>query len=67
MAMGGAVDILATEDPDAVQAEQEEMQVYEKHNNLLHGSRRHRYTHTHTHSYTHRYTHSYAGTHTSHA
>ncbi|XP_062324281.1 DNA replication licensing factor MCM3 [Osmerus eperlanus] len=42
MAMGGAVDILATDDPDAVQAEQEEMQVYEKHNNLLHGSRRHR-------------------------
>ncbi|XP_056150532.1 DNA replication licensing factor MCM3 [Lampris incognitus] len=42
LALGGTVDILATEDPDAVQEEQEELQVYEKHNNLLHGSRRRR-------------------------
>ncbi|XP_036405859.1 DNA replication licensing factor MCM3 [Megalops cyprinoides] len=42
MAMGGTVDILATEDPDAAQAEQEELQVYEKHNALLHGSRKRR-------------------------
>lgn len=42
MAFGGTVDVLATEDPDAVQDEQEELQVYEKHNNLLHGTRRRR-------------------------
>ncbi|KAM4632810.1 DNA replication licensing factor MCM3 [Polymixia lowei] len=42
LALGGSVDILATEDPDAAQEEQEEMQMYEKHNNLLHGSRRRR-------------------------
>ncbi|XP_012993934.1 DNA replication licensing factor MCM3 [Esox lucius] len=42
MAFGGSVDILATEDPDAAQDEQEELQVYEKHNNLLHGSKRRR-------------------------
>uniref|UniRef100_A0A4W5MQ81 DNA replication licensing factor MCM3 n=1 Tax=Hucho hucho TaxID=62062 RepID=A0A4W5MQ81_9TELE len=40
MAFGGLVDILATEDPDSVQEEQEELQVYEKHNNLLHGTKR---------------------------
>nr|XP_046149111.1 DNA replication licensing factor MCM3 [Oncorhynchus gorbuscha] len=42
MAFGGSVDILATEDPDLVQEEQEELQVYEKHNNLLHGTKRRR-------------------------
>lgn len=42
MAFGGSVDVLATENPDAVQEEQEELQVYEKHDNLLHGSRRRR-------------------------
>ncbi|KAK6297799.1 hypothetical protein J4Q44_G00323820 [Coregonus suidteri] len=42
MAFGGSVDILATEDPDSVQDEQEELQVYEKHNNLLHGTKRRR-------------------------
>uniref|UniRef100_A0A3Q3K0A7 DNA replication licensing factor MCM3 n=1 Tax=Monopterus albus TaxID=43700 RepID=A0A3Q3K0A7_MONAL len=40
MALGGTVDILATEDPDAVTEEHEELQVYEKHNNLLHGSKK---------------------------
>ncbi|KAA0708468.1 DNA replication licensing factor MCM3 [Triplophysa tibetana] len=39
LALGGAVDALATEDPDAAQ-EEEELQVYEKHNLLLHGSRK---------------------------
>ncbi|XP_070999725.1 zygotic DNA replication licensing factor mcm3-like isoform X1 [Oncorhynchus clarkii lewisi] len=42
MAFGGSVDILATEDPDSFQEEQEELQVYEKHNNLLHGTKRRR-------------------------
>ena len=40
MPFGGAVDVLATEDPDIAQEELEEMQIYEKHNNLLHGKRR---------------------------
>ncbi|XP_070705202.1 DNA replication licensing factor MCM3 isoform X1 [Pempheris klunzingeri] len=42
MALGGTVDVLATEDPDAVADVHEELQVYEKHNNLLHGSKRKR-------------------------
>uniref|UniRef100_A0A672HHW0 DNA replication licensing factor MCM3 n=1 Tax=Salarias fasciatus TaxID=181472 RepID=A0A672HHW0_SALFA len=42
MALGGTVDVLATEDPDAAVEEHEELQVYEKHNNLLHGSKRKR-------------------------
>ncbi|XP_044026308.1 DNA replication licensing factor MCM3 [Siniperca chuatsi] len=40
MALGGTVDVLATEDPNAVAEEHEELQIYEKHNNLLHGSKR---------------------------
>ncbi|KAL7872039.1 hypothetical protein SRHO_G00070220 [Serrasalmus rhombeus] len=42
LALGGAVDVLATDDPDAAQEEETELQVYEKHNNLLHGNRRQR-------------------------
>ncbi|XP_054474182.1 DNA replication licensing factor MCM3 [Anoplopoma fimbria] len=42
MAFGGTVDVLATEDPDAIAEEHEELQIYEKHNNLLHGSKRKR-------------------------
>lgn len=48
MALGGTVDILATDDPDAIAEEHEELQIYEKHNNLLHGSKRKKYEHTHT-------------------
>uniref|UniRef100_A0A3Q2QDU8 DNA replication licensing factor MCM3 n=1 Tax=Fundulus heteroclitus TaxID=8078 RepID=A0A3Q2QDU8_FUNHE len=40
MAFGGSVDVLATDDPDAMAEDQEELQIYEKHNNLLHGSRK---------------------------
>ncbi|XP_060908578.1 DNA replication licensing factor MCM3 [Labrus mixtus] len=40
MAFGGTVEVLTTEDPDAVAEEQEELQIYEKHNNLLHGTKR---------------------------
>ncbi|KAM9355834.1 DNA replication licensing factor MCM3 [Pholidichthys leucotaenia] len=40
MALGGTVDVLTTEDPDAATEDHEELQVYEKHNNLLHGSKR---------------------------
>ncbi len=46
MTLGGTVDILATDDPDAVAEEHEELQIYEKHNNLLHGSKRKKYAHT---------------------
>ncbi|XP_059841422.1 DNA replication licensing factor MCM3 [Hypanus sabinus] len=38
--LGSAVDALATEDPDTLQDEEQELQVYEKHDNLLHGARR---------------------------
>lgn len=38
--LGSAVDVLATEDPDALQDEEQELQIYEKHDNLLHGARR---------------------------
>uniref|UniRef100_A0A671Q174 DNA replication licensing factor MCM3 n=1 Tax=Sinocyclocheilus anshuiensis TaxID=1608454 RepID=A0A671Q174_9TELE len=34
------LDALATEDPDVTQEEEEELQVYEKHNPLLHGSKK---------------------------
>ncbi|XP_051501437.1 zygotic DNA replication licensing factor mcm3-like [Myxocyprinus asiaticus] len=43
LALGGAVEALATEDPDAIQEEEEELQVYEKHNALLHGSKKLKY------------------------
>ncbi|KAJ3607284.1 hypothetical protein NHX12_026795 [Muraenolepis orangiensis] len=42
LAFGGSVDVLATADPDAVEEEQEDLQIYEKHNQLLHGSRKRR-------------------------
>ncbi|XP_061560243.1 DNA replication licensing factor MCM3 [Phycodurus eques] len=42
MALGGSVDVLATDDPDAIAQEHEELQVYEKHNNLLHGNKKKR-------------------------
>uniref|UniRef100_W5KR55 DNA replication licensing factor MCM3 n=1 Tax=Astyanax mexicanus TaxID=7994 RepID=W5KR55_ASTMX len=42
LALGGTVDVLATDDPDAAQEEEGELQVYEKHNHLLHGNRRDR-------------------------
>ncbi|XP_066532655.1 DNA replication licensing factor MCM3 [Hoplias malabaricus] len=42
LTLGGAVDVLATDDPDAAQEEEAELQVYEKHNHLLHGNRRQR-------------------------
>ncbi|XP_069786746.1 zygotic DNA replication licensing factor mcm3-like isoform X2 [Narcine bancroftii] len=38
--LGSAVDVLATEDPDALPDEEQELQIYEKHDNLLHGARK---------------------------
>ncbi|NWS41660.1 MCM3 factor, partial [Probosciger aterrimus] len=40
MPLGSAVDILATEDPNFAQEEEQELQVYEKHDDLLHGPHR---------------------------
>ncbi|XP_051731255.1 DNA replication licensing factor MCM3 [Ctenopharyngodon idella] len=40
LSFGGAIDALATEDPNVIQEEEEELQVYEKHNPLLHGSKK---------------------------
>ncbi|KAE8605438.1 hypothetical protein XENTR_v10015138 [Xenopus tropicalis] len=37
MPLGSAVDILATNDPNVTSEEQQELQVYEKHDSLLHG------------------------------
>ncbi|XP_075454704.1 DNA replication licensing factor MCM3 isoform X2 [Ascaphus truei] len=42
MPLGSAVDILATEDPNVTNEEQQELQVYEKHDGLLHGVRKRR-------------------------
>ncbi|EHB06890.1 DNA replication licensing factor MCM3 [Heterocephalus glaber] len=40
MPLGSAVDILATDDPNFNQDEQQETQIYEKHDNLLHGTKK---------------------------
>lgn len=40
MPLGSAVEILATDDPDFAQEEEQELQVYEKHDDLLHGPNR---------------------------
>uniref|UniRef100_A0A8C5PE72 DNA replication licensing factor MCM3 n=1 Tax=Leptobrachium leishanense TaxID=445787 RepID=A0A8C5PE72_9ANUR len=42
MPLGSSVDILATNDPNVTHEEQQELQVYEKHDNLLHGNKRKR-------------------------
>lgn len=40
MPLGSAVDILATDDPDFNQDDQQDTQIYEKHDNLLHGTKK---------------------------
>uniref|UniRef100_A0A8C9FGX3 DNA replication licensing factor MCM3 n=2 Tax=Pavo cristatus TaxID=9049 RepID=A0A8C9FGX3_PAVCR len=40
MPLGSSVEILATDDPDFAQEEEQELQVYEKHDDLLHGPNR---------------------------
>ncbi|NWR21884.1 MCM3 factor, partial [Emberiza fucata] len=40
MPLGSAVEMLATDDPDFMQEEEQELQVYEKHDDLLHGPSR---------------------------
>lgn len=43
MALGGTIDVLTTDNPDSFSEEPEELQIYEKHNNLLHGNKRKKY------------------------
>lgn len=43
MALGGTIDVLTTDNPDGFSEEPEELQIYEKHNNLLHGNKRKKY------------------------
>ncbi|KAG2468287.1 MCM3Z factor, partial [Polypterus senegalus] len=40
--LGSSVDILTTDDPSLIREEEEQLQVYERHDNLLHGSKRRR-------------------------
>ncbi|XP_059965598.1 DNA replication licensing factor MCM3 [Mesoplodon densirostris] len=40
MPLGSAVDILATEDPNFSQEDQQDTQIYEKHDSLLHGAKK---------------------------
>lgn len=40
--LGSSVDILATDDPDFTQDDQQDTRIYEKHDNLLHGSKKKR-------------------------
>ncbi|KAM6181251.1 DNA replication licensing factor MCM3 isoform 2-T2 [Erethizon dorsatum] len=40
MPLGSAVDILATDDPNFNQDDQQDTQIYEKHDNLLHGTKK---------------------------
>ncbi|XP_071999895.1 DNA replication licensing factor MCM3 [Engystomops pustulosus] len=42
MPLGSSVDILATNDPNVSHEEQQELQIYEKHDSLLHGAKRKR-------------------------
>ncbi|KAJ8276841.1 hypothetical protein GJAV_G00068510 [Gymnothorax javanicus] len=40
MPLGSTVDVFATEDPNATEAAEQELQVYEKKDNILHGHRK---------------------------
>lgn len=40
MPLGSTVELLATEDPSLTEEESQDLQVYEKHDNLLHGPKR---------------------------
>lgn len=40
MPLGSAVEMLATDDPNFSQDDQQDTQIYEKHDNLLHGHRK---------------------------
>ncbi|XP_056620611.1 MCM3 minichromosome maintenance deficient 3 (S. cerevisiae), like [Triplophysa dalaica] len=40
MSLGSTVDVFATEDPNITEAAEQELQIYEKKDNLLHGHRR---------------------------
>lgn len=38
--LGSSVDILATDDPDFTPDDQQDTRIYEKHDNLLHGTKK---------------------------
>ncbi|XP_037375755.1 DNA replication licensing factor MCM3 isoform X1 [Talpa occidentalis] len=40
MPLGSAVDVLATDDPNFDQEDQQDTQIYDKHDNLLHGTKK---------------------------
>lgn len=40
MPLGSAVEMLATDDPNFSQEDQQDTQIYEKHDNLLHGHKK---------------------------
>ncbi|KAG9348074.1 hypothetical protein JZ751_004099 [Albula glossodonta] len=40
MPLGSTVDVFATEDPNATEASEQELQIYEKKDNILHGHRK---------------------------
>lgn len=43
MPLGSTVDVFATEDPNITEASEQELQIYEKKNNVLHGHRKKKY------------------------
>lgn len=43
MPLGSTVDVFATDDPNITEATDQELQIYEKKDNVLHGHRRKRY------------------------
>ncbi len=38
--LGSSIDLLSTHDPDKAEQEEEEMQIYEKYDHMLHGGSR---------------------------
>lgn len=42
MPLGSSVDILATNDPNVSNEEQQELQIYAKHDSILHGVKKKR-------------------------
>lgn len=43
MPMGSTVDVFATEDPNITESAEQELQLYEKKDNVLHGHRNKKY------------------------
>ncbi len=43
MSLGSTIDVFATEDPNITEAAEQELQIYEKKDNVLHGHRKKKY------------------------